>query len=228
MILLAGGCAQSLSAKLQQLENAKLNIRAERATEAEQLVVAAELSLQHFLGDPEMENFRALAKKARAVFIAPEVWKFGVGIGGSTGDGILLVRDKLSGEWLGPAFYTLDSGSLGIQFGVQVSEVAFLVMEQDSLYSLFLSSFNLGAVANLAAGPVGKGVGVATSDIVSYSRSEGIYSGVSFTGAALSVNLALNHAYYGEALDPVDILVRGPARKKSMTVLSLVERLGGQ
>jgi lipid-binding SYLF domain-containing protein len=210
------------------LDNAKPKILVESAKEAEQLVVSAELSLQHFLGDPEMENLRALAKKARAVFIAPEVWKFGVGVGGSTGEGILLVRDKLSGKWLGPAFYTLDSGSLGIQVGVQVSEVAFLIMGQDSLYSLFLSSFNVGAVANLAAGPVGKGAGVATADIVSYSRSEGVFSGVSINGAALSVNLALNHAYYGEALDPVDILIRGPARKKSMTVLSLVERLAGQ
>jgi len=201
---------------------------AESSAKAEQLVVAAELTLQHFLGDPEMENLRALAKKSRAVFIAPEVWKFGVGIGGSTGDGILLVRDKMSGKWLGPAFYTLDSGSLGIQFGVQVSEVAFLVMDQDSLYSLFRSSFNLGAEMGIAAGPVGKGAAVATADIVSYSRSKGAYGGVSITGGVLSVNLELNRAYYGKALDPVDILVRGPARKKSMTVLSLVERLGGQ
>jgi len=201
---------------------------AESSAKAEQLVVAAELTLQHFLGDPEMENLRALAKKSMAVFIAPEVWKFGVGIGGSTGDGILLVRDKMSGKWLGPAFYTLDSGSLGIQFGVQVSEVAFLVMDQDSLYSLFRSSFNLGAEMGIAAGPVGKGAAVATADIVSFSRSKGAYGGVSITGGVLSVNLELNRAYYGKALDPVDILVRGPARKKSMTVLSLVERLGGQ
>ncbi len=137
---------------------------AESSAKAEQLVVSAELALQHFLGDPEMENLRTLAKKARAVFIAPEVWEFGVGIGGSTGDGILLVRDKLSGKWLGPAFYTLDSGSLGIQFGVQVSEVVFLVMDQDSLYSLFLSSFNLGAGMSIAAGPVGKGAAVATAE----------------------------------------------------------------
>ena len=201
---------------------------AESSAKAEQLVVSAELALQHFLGDPEMENLRTLAKKARAVFIAPEVWEFGVGIGGSTGDGILLVRDKLSGKWLGPAFYTLDSGSLGIQFGVQVSEVVFLVMDQDSLYSLFLSSFNLGAGMSIAAGPVGKGAAVATADIVSYSRSKGAYGGVSITGGLLSVNLDLNRAYYGKGLDPVDILIRGPARKKSMTVLSLVERLASQ
>lgn len=210
------------------MTTALTDAHAESSAKAEQLVVSAELALQHFLGDPEMENLRTLAKKARAVFIAPEVWEFGVGIGGSTGDGILLVRDKLSGKWLGPAFYTLDSGSLGIQFGVQVSELVFLVMDQDSLYSLFLSSFNLGAGMSIAAGPVGKGAAVATADIVSYSRSKGAYGGVSITGGLLSVNIDLNRAYYGKVLDPVDILIRGPARKKSMTVLSLVERLAGQ
>jgi SH3 domain-containing YSC84-like protein 1 len=202
-------------------------VHAEAKNDADMLVVSAEVTLQHFMDDPEMARFRSLARNAKGIFVAPKVWEAGVGIGGSVGKGILFTLDKTSGQWLGPAFYSLGSASLGIQLGVQMSEIVLLVMNQNGINAMLASGLKLGAGASVAAGPVGKGASVATADILSYSRSKGVYGGVSLNGEILAVNTDLNRAYYGKAMDSVDILVRNiaPQRERSLAILGLVARI---
>ncbi|MGR9106998.1 MAG: lipid-binding SYLF domain-containing protein [Gammaproteobacteria bacterium] len=198
-----------------------------QAGESEDLVASAEVALQHFMDDPEMAGFRSLAKYAKGIFVAPKVWEAGVGIGGSSGKGVFFAWDKTSGQWLGPAFYSLGSASLGLQLGVQKSEVVLLVMNQNGINAMLTSGLKLGAGASVAAGPVGKGTAVATADVLSYSRSKGVYGGLSLNGAILAVNKELNLAYYGKPMDSVDILVRNmrPSTQKSLAVLAQVAKV---
>ena len=199
----------------------------ESSGDANELVSSAEVTLQHFMDDPEMANFRSLVKHAKGIFVAPRVWEAGVGIGGSGGKGVLFILDKTSGRWLGPAFYTLGSASLGLQLGVQMSEIVLLIMNQNGINAMLASGLKLGAGASVAAGPVGKGAAVATADILSYSRSKGVYGGVSLNGEVLAVNKDMNLAYYGKPMDSVDILVRNSASpgEKSLSILALVGRV---
>ncbi|MCI0654085.1 MAG: hypothetical protein L0Y39_06365, partial [Methylococcaceae bacterium] len=106
---------------------------ADNGKDADDLVASAEVSLRHFIDDPEMAGFRSLAKRAKGIFVAPAVWEAGVGIGGSGGKGVLFSLDKTSGQWFGPAFYSLGSASLGLQFGVQRSEIVLLIMNQNGI-----------------------------------------------------------------------------------------------
>ncbi|MGH8551877.1 MAG: lipid-binding SYLF domain-containing protein, partial [Methylococcales bacterium] len=200
---------------------------ADNRTEADDLVKSAEVTLRHFMDDPEMAWFRSVAKRAKGIFVAPEVWEAGVGIGGSGGQGLLFTLDKTSGQWFGPAFYSLGSASLGLQFGVQKSEIVLLIMNQNGINGMLTSGLKLGAGGSVAAGPVGKGAAVATADILSYSRSKGAYGGVALNGEILSVNRALNLAYYGRPMDSVDILVRNSGRssEKRLSILALVAKV---
>ncbi len=202
-------------------------VYADNVADANNLVVSAELTLQHFMDDPEMARFRSLARNAKGVFIAPGVWEAGIGIGGSKGRGVLFTLDKTSGQWFGPAFYSLGSASLGIQLGVQKSEIILLVINQNGINAMLASGLKLGAGASVAAGPVGKGTAISTADILSYSRSKGVYGGVLLNGAILAIDKELNLAYYGKPLDSVDILIRNsaPPNEKSFALQALVGRL---
>lgn len=207
--------------------HAPLILCAEIGSDADRLVASAEVTLRHFMDDPEMAEFRSLAKRAKGIFVAPEVWEAGAGIGGSGGTGVLFTLDKTSGQWFGPAFYSLGSASLGLQFGVQRSEIVLLIMNQNGVNAMLASGLKLGAGASVAAGPVGTGTAVATADIWSYSRAKGAYGGISLSGEILSVQREFNLAYYGRPMDSVDILVRNSGRPsdKSLSILTLVAKL---
>ena len=207
--------------------NASNTLSAAPPAEADQLVLDAEVTLQHFMDDPEMAGFRSIAKHAKGVFISPKVWEGGIGIGGSSGRGMLLIQDKTTREWIGPAFYSLNSASLGIQLGLQKSEVILLVMTENGINGMLTSGLKLGAGASVAVGPVGQGNAVATADILSFNRSKGVYGGLMLNGQVLAIDRELNQAYYGTPLDSVDILVRNsaPESEKSFNLRALVTRL---
>jgi len=201
-------------------------VSANEETNSNSIVRSAEITLKHFMNDPEMARFRELVPHAKGVFVAPDIWQAGAGIGGAGGSGVLLTRDKSSGLWRGPAFYSMGAGSLGLQLGVQKSELVLLVMSRDGVNAMLSSGLKLGVGASVAAGPVGKGASISTADILSYSRSKGLYGGLSLTGEVLSVNRELNKEYYGRSLDSVDILVRNIVSvEHSLGIIDLVNRL---
>jgi lipid-binding SYLF domain-containing protein len=174
------------------------------------LVLSANTTLQNFLRDPDMSWLQQNFGRAKGVLIAPEVVKAGFIFGGSGGRALLLVKDR-SGQWTGPAFYTLVTGSVGFQAGISVSEVAMLVMTEKAVNALMSTSFRLGGDASIAAGPVGAGAkSDLIADFVTFSRSKGIYGGVNLDGTVVTSNDEWNSAYYGNPrLTSPDILIRG-------------------
>jgi lipid-binding SYLF domain-containing protein len=185
---------------------------ADDALDARHLVDKARQTLEVFAVAREMEGFRQLVKDARGVFIAPQILKGAFIIGASGGSGVLLVRDKKTGEWTGPAFYTIGEASFGLQIGGEASEVILLIMTERGVTALLSSSVKLGADIGVAVGPVGVGVDVSTAnlsaDIISFARSKGLYGGISVEGAVVKVREGLNKSYYGKKVTPTDILIR--------------------
>lgn len=181
--------------------------------DAAQIVVAAEATVQAFATDPDFASLRAALPRAKGVLVFPEVLRAGFLLGGSGGNGVLMVRDARSGAWLGPAFYTIGSASLGLQVGASTAQMLMLVNNEKALDTLYGSRLKLGADASAAIGSQGveKAVGVNT-DITVYARVKGVFAGVAFDGAVLDARESLNKAFYERDASPVDILVRHTVR----------------
>jgi lipid-binding SYLF domain-containing protein len=184
------------------------------------LVTDATVTLSNFLNDPDMTWLHRNVKRAKAVLVAPQITKAGFILGGSGGRGVVVARDAKSGKWVGPAFYTLATASIGFQAGVSVSEVVTLVMTDKGMNSLLSDSVKLGGDAAVAAGPVGAGAqSNLSADFVSFSRATGVYGGINFDGTVISTADAWNRAYYGQKVHAPDILVRMTVRNKQANEL---------
>ncbi len=172
------------------------------------LVDQSSVVLQTFKDDPNMTWFRDNVQRAKAIFIVPQMLRAGFVIGGSGGSGALLSRDIKTGDWSYPAFYTMGSVSFGLQAGGETSEIILMIMTEKGMDSMLTSSFKLGADASVAAGPVGTGVKAATTDILAFARSKGVFAGVSIEGAVISPRNKWNASYYGQPATPADITIR--------------------
>jgi SH3 domain-containing YSC84-like protein 1 len=180
--------------------------------EAAQIVEKARLTLDSFMADNTLGAFRDLLKKAQGVLISPELLKGAFIVGASGGNAVLLTRDQKTGQWSEPAFYTIGGASFGLQIGGEASEVILLAMTNRGVTALLGNSVKLGADVGVAAGPFGIGAAASTAnlsaDILSFSRSKGLYGGISLDGAVVAVRSGLNEAYYGKGVSTTDILVR--------------------
>lgn len=178
----------------------------------QELVDRARITIDSFMSDADLKWFQENVKDAKGILIIPELLKGGFFLGGSGGRGILLVRNEQTGEWSGPAFYTIGSVSLGIQFGGKISEVVIMVLSQKGLDALYSSSFKFGGDLSIAVGPLGATaeratVSVREADYLSFARSKGMFAGISLDGAVVKTNDEWNDAYYGSMVTPRDILV---------------------
>ncbi len=204
---------------------------ADEALETRQLVQQAKFAIENLQADPQMDAFRDLIKRARGVFIAPQLLKAAFVLGASGGSGVLVVRDERTGQWRGPAFYALGGASFGLQIGAEASEVVVLAMTERGVSAMLQPSVKLGVDVNVALGPVGVGVEGATQnlsvDLVAFSRSKGLYGGVSLQGALLAARTAWNQAYYGKLVTPTDILIRGEANPQAEELLAAVAKVAG-
>jgi lipid-binding SYLF domain-containing protein len=177
-----------------------------RADGLEELVSDARITVQHFTSDPQMDWFRDHVKDAKAALIIPRLRKGGFIFGGSGGSGLLLARDPQSGTWSYPVFYTMGSFTVGPQIGGEVTEIILLIMTQQALDSMLATSVKLGADLEVAAGPVGAGTKAVTADIVAFSRTKGLYAGVSVEGAVVATRDGWNAEYYKKSVRPTEIL----------------------
>lgn len=184
------------------------SLYADDKLETESLVDKATLVVQGFSADPDLSWFRDKVKEAKALLIVPQSIKGAFFVGGSGGSGVLISRDGTSGEWGYPAFYTMGSLSIGLQFGGEASEVILMVMTERGMEKLLTSSFKLGADLTVAAGPVGGGAKAQTADVLTYARSKGAFGGMSIDGAVIKTRDKRNEAYYGEPVSPTDIIIR--------------------
>lgn len=193
------------------------NVFAVDKSDAQETVDRAELTFASLMADANFAEMRKLAKKAKGIFIAPQVLKGAFIFGASGGTGVFLVRGD-NGKWSYPAFYTVGSVSFGLQIGGQASEVVLLAMTDKGVTNMLRDNVKLGADVSIAAGPVSTGTQGETlslnADILSFTRSKGIFGGVSLDGAIVGVRENLNEAYYGKAVTPEDILIN---RKASNT-----------
>jgi len=186
---------------------------ADDAQDARQLVEKARLAFDNFMTDKELgPSVRSLVKRAKGVLIYPQVLKGAFIFGASGGSGAMLAYDDKAGRWGGPAFYTIGEASFGLQIGGEASEVILVALTDRGVASLLSTSAKLGADVGIAVGPVGAGAEAATAnlsaDLVSYSRSKGLYAGISLEGAVVAVRDGLNKAYYGKEVTPTAILVQ--------------------
>jgi len=124
--------------------------------------------------------------------------------------------------WAGPAFYDLATASVGFQAGVEVSEAIIVVMTDKGLNSLLATTFKVGGDASIAAGPVGAGAkSTVTADLVSFTRSKGVYGGLNLDGTVVHANADFNGQFYGAKgkVLPPDILVRHTYKSAKATPL---------
>ncbi len=180
-------------------------------TDAQAIVTKANITFNSFMSDKNFTEMRKLSRSAKGIFIAPQVLKGAFIWGASGGTGVLLVREE-GGKFTQPAFYTIGSVSFGLQIGGQASEIILLAMTDRGVTTLLQNSVKLGADVGIAAGPYGAGAQAATAnisaDILSFSRSKGLYGGISLDGAVVDVRDSLNNAYYNKPVTPTDILVK--------------------
>jgi len=172
---------------------------------------------------------RDLLDKAECVAIIPSVKKFALGLGGRWGKGAVVCRT--TDDWGPPLMISLGGGSLGLQIGGQAADYVFLVMNPKGIEYLLRSQFTLGADAAVAAGPVGRTGEAATdlrmrAEILSYSRTRGLFAGISLEGAVVKQDKNANEKIYGESIDPEELLLRAGYRVPP-TALGLVELLRG-
>ena len=169
-----------------------------------------------------------LLESAKCIAIIPGDKKFAFVFGGSYGRGIATCRTGHS--WSAPMFVAIDSGSVGYQIGGSSTDIVMLFMNDHALQSLMSDKFKLGADASVAAGPVGRNAAASTdlklnAEILSYSRSKGIFAGVSLDGAVMQADKSGDKAMYGDDVNRHEILdgkVAVPASARA-----LVEELGG-
>ncbi len=182
---------------------------ADEYSDTQALVDQSTILFKSFGEDPNMIWFHDNVQYAQAVFIVPQMLKAGFFIGGSGGSGTLLAKDMKTNVWSYPAFYTMGSVSIGLQFGGEASEIILMVMTEKGMDSLLTTSFKLGADASVAAGPVGRGAKAATADILAFARSKGAFAGVAIEGAVIQPRDKWNAAYYKQPASPADIVIRG-------------------
>jgi lipid-binding SYLF domain-containing protein len=193
------------------------------------LVADARTTLSNFIRDPDQTWVHDNIGRARALLIAPRIVKAGFIFGGSGGRAVLVARNGKT--WVGPAFYNLATASVGFQAGIEVSEALIVVMTERGLNSLMASTLKVGGDASISAGPVGAGAkSTVNADLVSFTRSKGIYGGLNFDGTVVNTNIDWNDAYYhGKNILPPDILIRGKVRSaQSAALLREVAHIAGR
>ena len=193
---------------------------AQASSDQQQLVDQSRIAVERLRADPTVPSFPALMAQAKAVLVVPELVKAGFILGGEGGLGVLLVRDPETGAWSPPAFYTMVAASIGLQIGVQVSKVMFLIMTDGGLDAMMSDTLTLGADASIAAGPMGAGIEAGTTfnadvDIFSFARTKGLFGGLSFEGAVLVPDNDANAAYYGKPVTARGVVMLGEAENSA-------------
>jgi len=156
-----------------------------------------------------------LLEKAECVIVIPSLKKLAFGVGASYGRGAMVCRtgEKFRGPWGAPAMYALEGGSVGFQIGGEATDLILLVMNDRGMESILSSKVKLGADASVAAGPKGRDASADTdawmrAEILSYSRSRGLFAGISLEGSTLRPDDDASADVYGHPIKAKDI-VRG-------------------
>lgn len=186
---------------------------AQQSDQAKQLAKANAV-VSEVMATPDKSIPHGLLDKAVCIGIVPAHVKFALGIGGSYGRGVLVCRRHGNGPWGAPSLFTLGGGSFGFQIGGKVTDIVFIVMNPGGAKKLLQSKVTLGADASVAGGPVGRTASAETdaqlhAQILSYSRSRGLFAGLALNGAVLKQDNGANQKLYGRKVSAADILIKG-------------------
>src|ERR1700758_2458669 len=172
-----------------------------------------------------------LLEKAECVIVIPSVKKLAFGIGADYGRGAMVCRtgEKFRGPWGAPAMYALEGGSVGFQIGGEATDLILLVMNDRGMESILSSKVKLGADASIAGGPKGRDASADTdawmrAEILSYSRSRGVFAGISLEGSTIRPDDEASEQVYGHAIKAKEI-VRGEKPSVPATGGTLVDGL---
>lgn len=174
----------------------------------EQKLDASTRVLQEF-GKMRESIPKQLLQKTEGIIIIPGLINAGFVIGGKRGKGIAMVKNE-NGTWSNPVFLTMTGGSFGFQAGIQSVDLVLIFLNKTSLLEIGKSSFTLGGDISVAAGPVGRTSSAGTdskleSEVYSYSRSKGLFAGISLSGSSLDIDQTANNAFYGDEDDANEI-----------------------
>ena len=159
-----------------------------------------------------------LLNKAECVIVIPSVLKFAIGIGGDFGRGAITCRtgEHFTGRWSAPALFALEGANIGFQLGGQATDFVLLVMNPKGASSILSSKVKLGADAAAAAGPKGRTAAADTdivmrAEVLTYSRSRGLFAGISLEGSTLRSDGSANKKLYGRDISAKEIVRQGKA-----------------
>ena len=174
-----------------------------------------------------------LLDKAECVVIFPSVIKFAIGIGGSYGRGAMVCRsgEHFTGPWGSPSMAALEGGSVGLQLGGQATDFVLLIMNPRGAKAILSSKVKLGADMAAAAGPKGRDASANTdatmrAEILSYSRSRGLFAGISLEGSTLRPDNNANEKLYGKKVTATEIVRKGavPVPSSAQKLVALLNK----
>jgi lipid-binding SYLF domain-containing protein len=217
-----------LPAEFLQAQSKKLTERLENAA----------MVLSEIMNTPENSIPRDLLDRAVCVGVVPGEKKLAFVVGGNYGRGAVVCRRGGSGPWGAPSMIAVHGGSFGFQWGGTETDVVFVVMNPSGIRKLLKSKGELGADVSAAAGPVGRTASASTdlmmtAEILTYSRSRGLFAGISLKGAAITQDGEANARLYGHVVEPREILIEGkgdvpPEAKPLVAELAKYSPRGGQ
>jgi lipid-binding SYLF domain-containing protein len=179
----------------------------------ERLSDAASL-FNEIMATPDRSIPQDLLRKSACIVLVPGVKRAAFVFGGKYGRGFLLCRHSSGTGWGPPGAVRMEGGSFGFQIGVSSTDVVLLVMNPRGMKKLLKSKFTLGGDASVAAGPIGRDTSaqtdaMMTAEILSWSRSKGLFAGVSLEGATLRNDIDENEAMYGKRWTNQDVVNSG-------------------
>jgi lipid-binding SYLF domain-containing protein len=189
---------------------------------------AATTVFSEVMAIPDKAIPQDLLEKAHCIVIVPGLKKGAFIFGAKYGKGFFSCRKKQASGWTAPASIRVEGGSVGFQIGGSESDIVMLVMNARGAKRLLSSKFTLGGAGEVAAGPVGRSAtaqtdAFMTAEILSWSRSRGVFAGISLQGATLRQDLDDNRALYGKTVENIEIIqkelpVPAPAAKLISTL----------
>ena len=202
-------------------QSSKQSAEAERATNAVNV-------LSEIMNIPENSIPEGLMARAHGIAVIPHVVKGAFGIGGQWGKGLISQRHE-DGSWSAPAYIEIGGGSFGLQIGVEASDIVLVFTDDDGIKGILKGKVKLGADASATAGPVGRNAEVGTdvllrSAVFAYSRSKGLFAGISVDGSVIGMDDNANRKIYGNNVTGKDILL-GKAVRPNQVVQPFVAEL---
>jgi len=191
-------------------------------SEQQQVVDRARTTIDAAKTDPAFGNAPDLLRRARGVVIVPGLIKGGFFVGAEGGNGVLVGHDKRG--WSDPAFYTLASGSFGLQIGLEAAQVVMFVMTDKGLDAMLRNEFKFGAQAGLAVVVLGSNVQAGSTtalnaDIIVWATAQGAYAGITLEGSYLRPRDDYNKEYYGKPVTPREIVIDRKAHNPGSNAL---------